>query len=71
MESETTKDLSSTPLHFSLSGGLRRSTQLGGQMSGVGVTEVKLEYPVESSHKQYMEYGETVFTTTKKLSVCS
>ncbi len=40
-------------------------------MSGVGVIEVKLKYPVESSHVylQYMEYGVgSVYNNNKKLS---
>jgi hypothetical protein len=51
MGSETTKDLSSSHLRYSLAGDLGRSTQLGGQMSGVGGTEVKLQCTVASSHE--------------------
>jgi hypothetical protein len=39
-----------------------------------GVTEVKLKYPVESSHVhlQYTEYGDgSVYNNNKKLSLCS
>jgi hypothetical protein len=73
MESEASKDLSylllsSSKFLFEVRSWAVstawRSTQPGGQMSGVGVTEVKLKYPVESSriHLQYTEYVLAVFT---------